>query len=146
MDEIQDETQEQEPEIQPEIKKTSKKKIKTPEELEIINQARRKNLQKGREKLKEIHNIARSVIQETKSKSIPEPIKEPITEPIPIPKTKPIPVPVEEEEALTEREIREYIRLKKIEDDKLKRVYLLKSQKEQEERFKRGYVSLFGGY
>lgn len=145
MDEIQDEQQQeqQEPEeVKNEVKKSSRRKIKTPEEVEIINQTRRKNLQMGREKLKEIQNVGKSIIQETKSKPIPEPI----SEPIPIPKTKPIPVPVEEEEALTEREIREYIRLKKIEDDKLKRAYLLKSQKEQEERFKRGYASLFGGY
>lgn len=145
MDEIQDEQHEQEPEeVKIEVKKPSRRKIKTPEEVEIINQTRRKNLQMGREKLKEIQNVGKSIIQETKSKPIPEPIKEPI----PIPKTKPIPVPipVEEEEPLTEREVREYIRLKKIEDDKLKRAYLLKSQKEQEERFKRGYASLFGGY
>ena len=143
MDEIQDEQHEQEPEeVKIEVKKTTRRKIRTPEEVEIINQTRRKNLQMGREKLKEIQNVGKSIVQETKSKPIPEPI----TEPIPIQKTKPIPVPVEEDEPLTEREVREYIRLKKIEDDKLKRAYLLKSQKEQEERFKRGYASLFGGY
>ena len=141
-DETQDEIQEDIKEEIQEIKSNSKKKNKTKEEIEIINQTRRENLKKGREKLKKINEIGKlnlekkTIIEEVK----PEPIKKPITKKI-VEK-----IDDDEEEPLSEKEIREYIRLKKIEDDKLKRVYLLKSQKEQEERFKRGYASLFGGY
>lgn len=148
MDDIQDEIHNdlplEEEEIKQEIKTNSKKKIRTKEEMEVINQTRRENLKKGRERMREIQKLGKSVIQEVK----PEP--EPIPEPIPV---KPKEVMAkkaiekwndEEDEPLTEREIREYLRLKKIEDDKLKRVYLLKNQKEQEERFRRGHASLFG--
>jgi len=44
---------------------------------------------------------------------------------------------------LSQDDIKEYIRYKKQEEDNLKKLYLLKQQKENEERYMKAYSSLF---
>jgi hypothetical protein len=48
-----------------------------------------------------------------------------------------------EDESISEKDIKEYLRHKRNEENELKRVYMLKSQKNQEERFKNGMMSMF---
>ena len=48
-----------------------------------------------------------------------------------------------EDESISEKDIKEYLRHKRNEENELKRVYMLKSQKNQEERFRNGMMSMF---
>jgi len=48
-----------------------------------------------------------------------------------------------EDESISEKDIKDYLRHKRNEENELKRVYMLKSQKNQEERFKNGMMSMF---
>ena len=89
---------------------------------------------------------------QSQPKPIPEPIPEPTPEPTPEPvrKLKPPPPkprllqkPASNIEELTKDEIKEYIRFKKQEEDNLKKIHLLKQQKENEERYMKAYSSLF---
>ena len=53
-------------------------------------------------------------------------------------------VPVKQEDRLTEKEIREYLHYKRAEEDEYKRILMIKKQVEKENKYKKGYASVFG--
>ena len=113
--------------------------------LEYLSNARmkqKKYMLKGKEveKLEKKPKIKEEIIQE------PEEDEETEIETLPLPvktKKKAVKYYDQEEEELSERDIKEYLRFKRNEENDLKRAYLLKNQKNQENRYKMGMMTMF---
>ena len=114
--------------------------------LEYLSNARmkqKKYMLKGKEveKLEKKPKIKEEIIQEheedeeeTEIETLPLPVKT---------KKKAVKYYDQEEEELSERDIKEYLRFKRNEENDLKRAYLLKNQKNQENRYKMGMMTMF---
>ena len=112
--------------------------------LEYLSNARmkqKKYMLKGKEveKLEKKPKIKEEIIQE------PEEDEEEIeTLPLPVKtKKKAVKYYDHEEEELSEKDIKEYLMFKRNEENDLKRAYLLKNQKNQENRYKMGMMTMF---
>ena len=114
--------------------------------LEYLSNARmkqKKYMLKGKEveKLEKKPKIKEEIIQEHE-----EDEEETETETLPLPvktKKKAVKYYDQEGEELSERDIKEYLRFKRNEENDLKRAYLLKNQKNQENRYKMGMMTMF---
>ena len=114
--------------------------------LEYLSNARmkqKKYMLKGKEveKLEKKPKIKEEIIQEpeedeeeTEIETLPLPVKT---------KKKAVKYYDHEEEELSEKDIKEYLRFKRNEENDLKRAYLLKNQKNQENRYKMGMMTMF---
>ena len=114
--------------------------------LEYLSNARmkqKKYMLKGKEveKLEKKPKIKEEIIQEpeedeeeTEIETLPLPVKT---------KKKAVKYYDHEEEELSEKDIKEYLRYKRNEENDLKRAYLLKNQKNQENRYKMGMMTMF---
>ena len=114
--------------------------------LEYLSNARmkqKKYMLKGKEveKLEKKPKIKEEIIQEpeedeeeTEIETLPLPVKT---------KKKAVKYYDQEEEELSERDIQEFLRYKRNEENDLKRAYLLKNQKNQENRYKMGMMTMF---
>ena len=114
--------------------------------LEYLSNARmkqKKYMLKGKEveKLEKKPKIKEEIVQEpeedeeeTEIETFPLPVKT---------KKKAVKYYDHEEEELSEKDIKEYLRFKRNEENDLKRAYLLKNQKNQENRYKMGMMTMF---
>ena len=146
--EIVEDEQTEEPEEPPIKTKKPRKQLSeedSKKRLEYLSNARmkqKKYMKKGKEaeilekkpKIKEEHiDEIQEIEKETVSLQVKTKKKE----------VKYYEEPEEEEEPLSERDIKEYLKFKRSEENNLKRAYLLKNQKNQEDRFKMGMITMF---
>ena len=147
--EIVEDEQTEEPEEPPPIKTKKPRKQLSEEDskkrLEYLSNARMKQ-KKYMKKGKEAEILEKKPkIKEEPIEEIEEPEKETVSLQV---KTKKKEVRYyeeeeEEEEPLSEKDIKEYLKFKRNEENNLKRAYLLKNQKTQEDRFKMGMITMF---